>query len=112
MSTEKIERNGNRTQTESGKLNGVLCPCRVIIIIIICIIFIIIIIIVIIIFIILIIIIIIISSTSILIIVIIIIIIIIIINVAILAYVGYQLLLIEYICATAGTSHYRPCLQR
>ena len=30
MSTEKIERNGNRTQTGSGKLNGVLCPCRVI----------------------------------------------------------------------------------
>ena len=30
MSTEKIERNGNRTQTESSKLNGVLCPCRVI----------------------------------------------------------------------------------
>ena len=30
MSTEKIERNGNRTQTESGKLNDVLCPCRVI----------------------------------------------------------------------------------
>ena len=25
MSTEKIERNGNRTQTESGKLYGVLC---------------------------------------------------------------------------------------
>ena len=22
-----MERNGNRTQTESGKLNGVLCPC-------------------------------------------------------------------------------------
>ena len=32
--------------------------------------------------------------------------------VAILAYVGYQLLLIEYICGAAGTSHYRPCLQR
>ena len=30
MSTEKIERKGNRTQTESGKQNGVLCPCRVI----------------------------------------------------------------------------------
>ena len=30
MSTEKIERNGNRTHTESGNLNGVLCPCRVI----------------------------------------------------------------------------------
>ena len=30
MSTEKIEQNGNRTQTESGKLNGVLCPSRVI----------------------------------------------------------------------------------
>ena len=30
MSTEKIERNGNRTQTKSGKLDGVLCPCRVI----------------------------------------------------------------------------------
>ena len=26
MSTENIERNENRTQTESGKLNGVLCP--------------------------------------------------------------------------------------
>ena len=26
MSTEKIERNGNRTQTESGKLNDVFCP--------------------------------------------------------------------------------------
>ena len=31
MSTEKIELNGNRTQTEIGKLNGVLCPCIVII---------------------------------------------------------------------------------
>ena len=30
MSTGKIERNGNRTQTESGKLNGVLRSCRVI----------------------------------------------------------------------------------
>ena len=30
MSTETIERKGNRTQTESGKLNDVLCPCRVI----------------------------------------------------------------------------------
>ena len=30
MSTEKIERNEDRTQTESSKLNGVLCPCRVI----------------------------------------------------------------------------------
>ena len=30
MSTEKIERNGNRTQTASEKLNGVRCPCRVI----------------------------------------------------------------------------------
>ena len=30
MRTEKIERNGNRTQTESGKLVVVLCPCRVI----------------------------------------------------------------------------------
>ena len=30
MSTEKIERYGNRTQTESGKLNGVFCHCRVI----------------------------------------------------------------------------------
>ena len=29
-------------------------------------------------------------------------------NVAILAYVGYQLLLIEYICGAAGTSHYSP----
>ena len=39
MSTENIERNGNRRQTESGKLNGVLCPCKVIIIIIFIIIF-------------------------------------------------------------------------
>ena len=30
MSTDKIERNGNRTQTGSRKLNGVLCPFRVI----------------------------------------------------------------------------------
>ena len=30
MSKEKIERNGNRTLTESGEINGVLCPCRVI----------------------------------------------------------------------------------
>ena len=30
MSTEKIERNGNRTQTESENLNGLLCSCRVI----------------------------------------------------------------------------------
>ena len=30
MSTEKIERNGNRTQTKSGKLNGVFRHCRVI----------------------------------------------------------------------------------
>ena len=28
MSTEKIEWNGKRTQTESGKLNGVLCPLQ------------------------------------------------------------------------------------
>ena len=41
MSTEKFKRNGYRTQTESEKLNGVLCSCRVIIIIIIIIIFII-----------------------------------------------------------------------
>ena len=31
MSAEKVERKRNRTQAESGKLNGVLCPCRVII---------------------------------------------------------------------------------
>ena len=30
MSTEKIERNGNRTQMESGKLNSVICLYRVI----------------------------------------------------------------------------------
>ena len=30
MITEEIERNGNRTQTESGNLNGFLYPCRVI----------------------------------------------------------------------------------